>query len=54
MKALAGGDLGVEVDGHNRRDEVGDMARAVQVFKDNAIERTRLEIKALAAAIFYV
>ncbi len=48
MKALAGGDLRVEIDGHNRRDEVGDLARAVQVFKVNAIVRTRLEAKALA------
>jgi methyl-accepting chemotaxis protein len=37
MGALAGGDIAVEIDGQNRRDEVGTMARAVQVFKDNAV-----------------
>jgi methyl-accepting chemotaxis protein len=33
MGALAGGDIAVEIDGQNRRDEVGTMARAVQVFR---------------------
>ena len=37
MGALAGGDIAVDIDGQNRRDEVGTMARAVQVFKDNAV-----------------
>ena len=37
MGALAGGDLTVDIDGQNRRDEVGVMAKAVQVFKDNAL-----------------
>jgi methyl-accepting chemotaxis protein len=36
MKGLAGGDLGVAVPALNRDDEIGAMARAVQVFKDNA------------------
>jgi methyl-accepting chemotaxis protein len=36
MKALADGELQAEVAGQTRRDEVGTMARAVQVFKDNA------------------
>ena len=48
MQVLAGGDLSVEIDGHHRRDEVGDMARAVHVFKDNAIERMRAESEAIA------
>jgi methyl-accepting chemotaxis protein len=43
MKALAEGDLSVEIDGQNRRDEVGGMAAAVAVFKTNAIERLRAE-----------
>jgi methyl-accepting chemotaxis protein len=43
MKALAGGDLQVEVMGRDRRDEIGDMAGAVQVFKDAGIEKQRLE-----------
>ena len=37
MGTLAGGDLAVEIDGQNRRDEIGAMAKAVQVFKDNAV-----------------
>ncbi|MGA2492618.1 MAG: methyl-accepting chemotaxis protein [Roseiarcus sp.] len=43
MKALAQGDLAVEIEGQNRRDEVGEMAAAVAVFKINAIERQRAE-----------
>ena len=30
MRALAGGDLTVEIDETERRDEIGDMAKAVQ------------------------
>jgi methyl-accepting chemotaxis protein len=37
MDQLAGGDLAVEIEGQSRGDEVGAMARAVQVFKDNAM-----------------
>jgi methyl-accepting chemotaxis protein len=37
MDQLAGGDLAVEIAGQSRGDEVGAMARAVQVFKDNAL-----------------
>src|SRR6185436_10065788 len=36
MKGLAGGDLNVAVPALSRDDEVGAMARAVQVFKENA------------------
>jgi methyl-accepting chemotaxis protein len=43
MDRLAGGDLSVEVAGEGRADEMGAMARAVAVFKDNAIEMERLE-----------
>ena len=42
MTRLAGGDYAVEVVGSNRRDEVGDMARALQVFKSNGIETEAL------------
>jgi methyl-accepting chemotaxis protein len=38
MRKLAERDLEVEVGGLARRDEVGGMARAVQVFKDNMIQ----------------
>jgi methyl-accepting chemotaxis protein len=42
MSKLASGDLAVEVNGTDRGDEVGALARALQVFKDNAIEARRL------------
>ena len=38
MRRLADGDRTVEVPARDRTDEIGDMARAVQVFKQNAIE----------------
>lgn len=38
MKELAGNNLEVHVEGTERHDEIGEMARAVQVFKDNMIE----------------
>jgi methyl-accepting chemotaxis protein len=40
---LAGGDLTVEVEGGERKDEIGSMARAVQVFKDSAHRTLELE-----------
>ena len=43
MTRLADGDLDVEISGAHRRDEIGDMSRAVRVFRDNAKERVRLE-----------
>jgi methyl-accepting chemotaxis protein len=43
MGSLASGDLGVRVEGTGRQDEIGGMARAVQVFKDNGLERLELE-----------
>lgn len=43
MSRLAAGDSAVEVPGLERRDEIGAMARAVGVFRDNAIEMTRLQ-----------
>jgi methyl-accepting chemotaxis protein len=42
MSKLAGGDLTTEVVGAERKDEVGSLARAMQVFKDNMIEANRL------------
>jgi len=55
MTALVGGDTRIDVPALERRDEVGDMARAVGVFKDGMIEAERLrlaqdELKARAAA----
>ena len=43
MAALAGGDLAVTVPSLSRGDEIGEMAQAVQVFKENAFEKRRLE-----------
>ena len=43
MAKLAAGDLKVEIAEAARRDEVGDMARTVQVFKENAAQMHRLE-----------
>jgi methyl-accepting chemotaxis protein len=42
MGQLANGDLAINVTGTERKDEVGTLARALQVFKDNAIEARRL------------
>ncbi|MBL8672092.1 MAG: HAMP domain-containing protein [Alphaproteobacteria bacterium] len=43
MRALAEGDMAVTVPSRTRADEIGQMARAVEVFKTNAVERARLE-----------
>jgi methyl-accepting chemotaxis protein len=42
MGTLSTGDTSVDVPGAGRADEIGDMATAVQVFKDNMIEADRL------------
>ncbi len=42
MSQLAGGDVSCEIPGVNRNDEIGAMAAAVRVFKDNRIEADRL------------
>jgi methyl-accepting chemotaxis protein len=49
MQRLAEGDKTVAVTGLDRRDEIGAMAKAVQVFKDDAIEKDRLEAERQAA-----
>jgi methyl-accepting chemotaxis protein len=43
MRTLADGDTGIEVYGAQRKDEIGVMAKTVQVFKDNMIARARAE-----------
>ncbi len=48
MLGLADGDRTIEVPGVGRKDKIGDMAGAVQVFKDNAIEQDRLAKEAEA------
>src|ERR1700741_686693 len=42
MGQLAGGDTTTEIPARERSDEIGKMAVAVQVFKDNMIEADRL------------
>ena len=46
MRRLAAGDTSVDVPAIGRRDEVGQMANALLAFKDNSIERARLESEA--------
>jgi methyl-accepting chemotaxis protein len=43
MRSLAAGSTDVEIPGFERVDELGDMAQAVGIFRDNAIERVKLE-----------
>ena len=42
MRRLAGREMHVDIPGVNRRDEIGEMAAAVKVFRDNMIEAERL------------
>jgi methyl-accepting chemotaxis protein len=42
MQGLTSGNLAVEVNGVERKDEVGEVARAVAVFKDSLVETERL------------
>jgi len=42
MRAITSGQHDVVVPGGNRRDEIGSMARAVEVFKDSLVETGRL------------
>ncbi|MBC7281783.1 methyl-accepting chemotaxis protein [Hoeflea sp.] len=46
MARLASGDLAAVVGDQNRPDEIGAMARAVQVFKEAGLEKIRLEQEA--------
>ncbi|WP_434733023.1 methyl-accepting chemotaxis protein [Rhizobium sp. YTUHZ044] len=47
MKRLAQGDTSGRIEGINRSDEVGDMSRAVVVFRDNAVAKVNAEADAL-------
>ncbi len=46
MRTLAAGDTETAIPFADRRDEIGEMAAAVSVFRDNAIERATLERQA--------
>ncbi len=43
MRRLADGDLAVTIPGTGRRDEIGAMAQAVEIFQEHAVARERLE-----------
>ena len=49
MVSLSKGDLSVEAMGTDRHDEIGDMARAIEVFRENAIQNERLVAEKAAA-----
>lgn len=43
MRRLAAGELETRIEGETRRDELGDMARALGIFKENAQAKVRIE-----------
>ncbi|WP_112409911.1 methyl-accepting chemotaxis protein [Rhizobium sp. BK312] len=43
MRRIADGLLETSISGEQRRDEIGDMARALGIFKENAISKIRIE-----------
>ncbi len=43
MRRIADGMLETSISGEQRRDEIGDMARALGIFKENAISKIRIE-----------
>jgi methyl-accepting chemotaxis protein len=45
MKSLAGGDLNVALPDAASRSEIGEMARAVETFRENALGRAKLETR---------
>ena len=49
MSRLAAGETGVKVPARDRRDEIGAMAAAVEVFKDNLIRNRALEVETAQA-----
>jgi methyl-accepting chemotaxis protein len=51
LTAIAGGRNDVEIACDDRADEIGDIARTVAIFKNNAIERQRLREEQAASAI---
>ncbi len=51
MKVLAGGDTAVVIPGAGRQDEIGAMAEAVGVFRDNLVHTRQLEQETSAARL---
>ncbi len=50
MGGLARGDFQLSIIGVQRKDEIGDMARALEVFRDNGLQAQRVEAEAKAQA----
>ena len=50
LTAIANGNTDVEIDCHERTDEIGEIARTVAVFKNNSVERRRMRDEQAAAA----
>ena len=50
LTAIANGNPEVEIDCHERTDEIGEIARTLAVFKNNSVERRRLREEQTAAA----
>ncbi|MDP9786550.1 methyl-accepting chemotaxis protein [Agrobacterium tumefaciens] len=48
MMELSGGNLAIDVAGAKRSDEIGEMARAVEIFREAAIRNKQLEAEAVA------
>ncbi|MEH3090974.1 MAG: methyl-accepting chemotaxis protein [Agrobacterium cavarae] len=46
MRKLSSGDTQIDIPGRHRKDEIGSMADAVEVFRQSAIENKRLEAEA--------
>jgi methyl-accepting chemotaxis protein len=46
MMKLAGGDLSIDVTGTHRKDEIGEMARALKIFRENARKKLAAEHEA--------
>ncbi|WP_106797510.1 HAMP domain-containing methyl-accepting chemotaxis protein [Rhizobium sp. H4] len=45
MQELAKGDLRSQIVGRDRRDEIGEMARALEVFRENAVSKMDIETR---------
>ena len=51
LSQLANGNLDVSVEGADRKDEVGSLARSMQVFKDNGLEMRRMQAEQEAVKV---
>ena len=51
MGKLAGGDTSIDIPARDRKDEIGDMARAVEVFKEQGIKAERLAQEQAASQV---